>query len=136
MSARTRNHLDTFWELVDEVLNAVLFVLIGLEVLVLSWDHRYLLAGALLIPLLLLTRFVSVAVPVTLLRRFRTFSPGVIKILTWGGLRGGISVAMALSLPPGPQRDIILTVTYAVVVFSIMVQGLTVGRLVASVKGQ
>jgi CPA1 family monovalent cation:H+ antiporter len=136
MSARTRGHLDTFWELADEVLNAVLFVLIGLEVLVLSWNHRYLLAGALLIPLLLLARFVSVAFPVTLLRRFRTFSPGVIKILTWGGLRGGISVAMALSLPPGPHRDIILMVTYVVVVFSIMVQGLTLGRLVASTKGE
>lgn len=134
MSERTRDHLDTFWELVDEVLNAVLFVLIGLEVLVLSWNHSYLLASVLLIPLLLLARFVSVAVPVTLMRQFRTFSPGVIKILTWGGLRGGISVAMALSLPPGRARDIILTITYAVVVFSIMVQGLTVGKLVESVK--
>ncbi|KPJ76637.1 MAG: sodium:proton antiporter [Deltaproteobacteria bacterium SG8_13] len=136
MSERTRDHLDTFWELVDEVLNAVLFVLIGLEVLVLSWNRSYLFASALLIPLPLLARFVSVAVPVTLMRRFRTFSPDVIKILTWGGLRGGISVAMALSLPPGSHRDIILTITYAVVVFSIMVQGLTVGKLVSSAKGR
>jgi CPA1 family monovalent cation:H+ antiporter len=130
MSDQTRENLDTFWELVDEVLNAVLFVLIGLEVLVLTINHEYLVASVIIIPLLLLSRLVSVAVPVTLLRRFRTFSPNVIKILTWGGLRGGISVAMALSLPPGRSRDIILTVTYAVVVFSIIVQGLTVGRLV------
>ena len=135
MSDRTRSHLDTFWELVDEVLNAVLFVLIGLEVLVLSWNQSYLLAGVLLIPLVLLARFVSVGVPVTLMRSSRTFSPHVIKILTWGGLRGGISVAMALSLPPGRHRDIILTITYAVVIFSIMVQGLTVGKLVAHAKG-
>ena len=136
MSERTRSHLDTFWELVDEVLNAVLFVLIGLEVLVLSWNQSYLLAGVLLIPLVLLARFVSVGVPVTLMRVSRTFSPHVIKILTWGGLRGGISVAMALSLPPGRHRDIILTITYAVVIFSIVVQGLTVGRLVAFAKGE
>ncbi|MGB5616202.1 MAG: sodium:proton antiporter [Desulfobacterales bacterium] len=130
MSDRTRSHLDTFWELVDEVLNVVLFVLIGLEVLVLSWNQSYLIASVLMIPLLLLSRFVSVAVPIVIMRRFRTFSPSVIKILTWGGLRGGISVAMALSLPPGRQRDVILTITYAIVVFSIIVQGLTIGKLV------
>jgi len=131
MSDRTRKNLDTFWELVDEVLNVVLFVLIGLEVLVLSWNHSYLIASALLIPLLLLSRFVSVALPIIVMRPFRSFSPNVIKILTWGGLRGGISVAMALSLPPGHHRDIILTITYVVVIFSIVVQGLTVGKLVA-----
>ncbi len=130
MSDRTRSHLDTFWELVDEVLNVVLFVLIGLEVLVLSWNQSYLIASVLMIPLLLLSRFVSVAVPIVIMRRFRTFSPSVIKILTWGGLRGGISVAMALSLPPGRHRDVILTITYAIVVFSIIVQGLTIGKLV------
>ena len=130
MSEQTRENLDTFWELVDEVLNAVLFVLIGLEVLILTLNKQYLIASTIIIPLLLFSRFISVAVPVTLLRRFRTFSPNVIKILTWGGLRGGISVAMALSLPPGRPRDIILTITYAVVVFSIIVQGLTVGKLV------
>lgn len=130
MSDGTRGHLDTFWELVDEVLNVVLFVLIGLEVLVLSWNQSYLIASVLMIPLLLLSRFVSVAVPIVTMRRFRTFSPSVIKILTWGGLRGGISVAMALSLPPGRHRDIILTIAYTIVVFSIIVQGLTIGKLV------
>lgn len=134
MSERTREHLDTFWELMDEVLNVVLFVLIGLEVLVLTLDQSYLVAGMLMIPLLLAIRFVCVALPVKFLSMFRSFSPGVVKILTWGGLRGGISVAMALSLPAGPERDILLTMTYLVVVFSIIVQGLTVGRLVKAIK--
>ncbi len=129
MSDKTREHLDDFWELVDEILNAVLFVLIGLEVLVLSLSARYLTAGMLMIPLLLAVRWVSVGLPVLLMRRFRSFSPHVIKILTWGGLRGGISIALALTLPAGPEREIILTATYCVVVFSILVQGLTIGRL-------
>ncbi|MCP4745418.1 MAG: sodium:proton antiporter [Desulfobacteraceae bacterium] len=132
MSDRTRKNLDMFWELADEVLNVVLFVLIGLEVLAISWNRGSLIASAVLIPLLLLSRFVSVSAPVVILKRFRSFSPNVIKILTWGGLRGGISVAMALSLPPGTYRDTILTITYAIVVFSIVVQGLTVGKLVKS----
>jgi len=130
MSDQVREHLDTFWELVDEVLNAVLFVLIGLEVLVLTFTREYFIAGLLLIPLLLLARFVSVGWPVLILRMFRTFSPDVIKILTWGGLRGGISVALALSLPPGKNREVILAITYMIVVFSIIVQGLTIGKLV------
>ncbi|HEU4520639.1 MAG TPA: sodium:proton antiporter [Thermoanaerobaculia bacterium] len=130
MSDTTREHLDTFWELIDEILNAILFVLIGLEVLILTFTGRYLLAGAALIPLVLLARFVSVAIPLTMLRPFRAFTPGSVRILTWGGLRGGISVALALSIAAGPPRDIILAVTYAVVVFSIVVQGLTVGPLI------
>lgn len=130
MSKKTRRNLDTFWELVDEILNAVLFVLIGLEVLVLTFTREYFVASLLLIPLLLLARFVSVGLPVTILRPFRTFSPHVVKILTWGGLRGGISVALALSLPKGPSRETILAVTYCIVVFSILVQGLTIGKLV------
>jgi len=133
MSERTRRNLDTFCQLVDEVLNVVLFVLIGMEVLAFSWSRLHLTAGLLFFPLLLLSRLVSVSVPVALLRPFRRFSPGVIPILTWGSLRGGISVAMALSLPPGPARDTILTATYIVVVFSILVQGLTVEKLVRSV---
>jgi CPA1 family monovalent cation:H+ antiporter len=135
MSHKTREHLDTFWELVDEVLNAVLFVLIGLEVLILSFRLEYLIASLTMIPVVLLARFVSVGLPVGVMRRYRSFSPHVVKILTWGGLRGGISVALALSLPGGPVRDDIVAVTYAVVVFSILVQGLTIGPLVRRVMG-
>jgi CPA1 family monovalent cation:H+ antiporter len=131
MSETTREHLDSFWELVDEILNAVLFVLIGMEILLLSFRGEYLLATIAIIPAVLLARFISVATPITLLRRYRRFSPRVIEILTWGGLRGGISVALALTLPAGAERDVILFSTYGVVIFSILVQGLTIGRLVA-----
>ena len=129
MSDRTREHLDTFWELMDEVLNAALFVLIGLEVLVLQFTREYLLAGLLMIPVVLIARTISVGVPVNILRLRRDFSPHVVKILVWGGIRGGISVALALSLPAGSSRDIIVAMTYVVVVFSIVVQGLTIGKV-------
>jgi CPA1 family monovalent cation:H+ antiporter len=135
MSDKTREHLDTFWELVDEVLNAVLFVLIGLEVLTLVYDQNYLLAGLFAIPIVLLARFITVGIPITVMRRFRNFSPRAIQILTWGGLRGGISVALALSLPASDIRDALVVVTYVVVIFSILVQGLTIGPLIrASTK--
>ncbi|HEB86489.1 MAG TPA: sodium:proton antiporter [Gammaproteobacteria bacterium] len=130
MSEKTRKHLDMFWELVDEVLNAVLFVLIGMEILVLNFRGEYLLAALVIIPIVLAARYVSVGLPVILLRRFHGFSPHVLEILTWSGLRGGISVALALSLPLGIERDVILAITYSVVVFSILVQGLTIGALV------
>ena len=135
MSDETRRHLDTFWELVDEILNAVLFVLIGLEVMVISFSKAYFLAGILLIPIVVISRFICVGVPVVLLRAVRSFSPHVVKILTWGGLRGGISVALALSLPAGAERDAILLITYIIVVFSIVVQGLTIGKLIEKLKG-
>lgn len=130
MSDKTREHLDNFWVLVDEVLNAVLFVLIGMEVLVLSYQQAYLWAGLLMIPLILLARLVAVWGSVSIMRHYRKFSPMAVSILTWGGLRGGISVALALSLPHGEVRNILLTVTYIVVAFSIIVQGLTIGPLV------
>ena len=130
MSEYTIEHLDTFWELVDEILNAVLFVLIGLELLVLTFIDDYLLASLLMIPIVIVVRFISVGIPVGLLRFKREFSPHVVKILTWGGIRGGISVALALSLPTGAEREIILSLTYVVVIFSIVVQGLTLGKLV------
>jgi CPA1 family monovalent cation:H+ antiporter len=126
MSEHTRQNLDTFWQLADEVLNAVLFLLIGLEVMVLSYNWLS-FAGALLgIFIVLSARLVSVSVPIYILKRFRAFSPHVVKMLTWGGLRGGISIALALSLPAGPERDTLLAITYGVVVFSILVQGLTI----------
>ena len=136
MSDRTIEHLDTFWELIDEILNAVLFVIIGLEVMMISLAGHYLVAGLLAIPLVLTARLVSVGVPIGLMRRFRSFSPGVVTILTWGGLRGGISVAMALSLPEGEPRGVLVTVTYVVVVFSILVQGLTLGRVIRAKAGR
>jgi CPA1 family monovalent cation:H+ antiporter len=130
MSDETRLQLDTFWELVDGVLNAVLFVLIGLEILILTFTKQYLLLSLLIIPFVLTARFISIGIPLTLLRRFRTFSPGAVRILTWGGLRGGISVALALSIPPAPEKTLILIFTYTVVLFSILVQGSTIEKLV------
>ena len=132
MSEKSREHLDTFWELLDEILNAVLFVLIGLEVLVLSFTPALFTAALALIPVVLLARMISVSIPIHLLSLRRAFSPGVIRILTWGGLRGGVSVALALALPMGEPREVILAITYVTVVFSITVQGLTIGRLVKS----
>ena len=132
MSDKTREHLDTFWELIDEILNTVLFVLIGFELLILEFSGKAAVAGLVAIPIVLLARLVCVGTPIQLMKLWRTFTPGAVKILTWGGLRGGISVALALSIPAGPERDLILPVTYTVVVFSILVQGLTIGRLVAA----
>jgi CPA1 family monovalent cation:H+ antiporter len=129
MSDVTRHHLDIFWELVDEILNAVLFVLIGLEVFVVVYTMKHLIASLVAIPIVLLARFVSVGLPLGLLRRVQYFNDNAVKILTWGGLRGGVSVALALSLPAGPERNLIVPITYAVVAFSIIVQGLTIGRV-------
>jgi len=134
MSASTREHLDSFWELIDEILNAVLFLLIGLEVLILVYHTEYFLAALSIIPVVLLSRFISVSVPIQVMKKVREFSPGVTRLMTWGGLRGGISVALALSLPLGTEREAILAVTYAVVIFSILVQGLTLGSLAQHVQ--
>lgn len=129
MSEQTIEHLDSFWELIDEVLNAVLFVLIGLEVLLISFEPAWGWAAALAIPVVLASRLASVSVAALVPWLRREFPPYVIGVLTWGGLRGGISIALALSLPPGPERGALITVTYVVVVFSILVQGLTLPRL-------
>ncbi len=131
MSETTRGHLTNFWTLIDEILNAVLFLLIGLEVVVISTAPGLMWVALIAIPLVLSARFVAVAIPIGLLGLWRDFTKGAIPVLTWGGLRGGISVALALSLPAGAEKDAIVTVCYAVVVFSILVQGLTIGRLVA-----
>jgi CPA1 family monovalent cation:H+ antiporter len=131
MSDHTRERLDGFWELVDELMNALLFVMIGVEVLVLTFSMPALLAGLLLIPLTLAARWIAVSIPLTALKGRHGLPRRAAEILTWAGLRGGISVALALSLPVGPERDLILVVTYVVVAFSIIVQGLTVERVVS-----
>jgi CPA1 family monovalent cation:H+ antiporter len=130
MTEKTREHVDTFWELVDEILNVVLFLLIGLELLVLPIERGWLVAGVLAIPIVLSARWLSVAGIIGPLSWVRAQPKGAIPVLTWGGLRGGISVAMALSLPANYSRSLVLTLTYFVVVFSILVQGLTVGRVI------
>lgn len=133
MSETTRRHVHTFWSLVDEVLNSLLFMLIGFEVVAISGEASLVVAALLAVPLVLASRFVAVAIPITLLGRRRTFTKGAIPTLTWCGLRGGISVALALSLPPSPEREVLVTVCYGVVIFSIIVQGLTMERLVRRV---
>lgn len=129
MSEETRHYVKAFWSMIDEILNAVLFLLIGFEVFAVAFSQPALLAGTGAILLALLGRFIAVAVPITMLKPFRDFSRGVIPIMTWGGLKGGISVALALSLPDSEYKSLILTCTYMVVVFSIIVQGLSVARL-------
>jgi CPA1 family monovalent cation:H+ antiporter len=131
MSQRTREHVDAFWSLVDYVLNAVLFLLIALELFAVPPGIGGLLAGLLAIPIALAGRAVAVAIPVTAMRLRQPFMRGIIPILTWSGLRGGISVALVLSLPPLPGKEYLLAATYAVVVFSILVQGVTMRRLLA-----
>ena len=129
MTPTSRERLDIFWELLDEILNAVLFVMIGLELLRLQFNVTYVWAAAFAIPAVLAARFLSVGLAAFVPGLRKDFPPYVVGILTWGGLRGGISVALALSLPSGPHRPAIITVTYVVVLFSILVQGLTLSRL-------
>lgn len=131
MSERTARTLDTVWTFLDETLNAVLFLLIGIEVLAIDYSHRsYLVAAALLIPGVLGARLIGVALPLGLVRNRVELGPGAVGVLTWGGLKGGISIALAMKTPDFPGRNAMLTVTYAIVVFSILVQGLTVGPLI------
>jgi len=125
LSEETRRNLETFWELIEGILNAVLFVLIGLEILAMTFRAAYLWATVLAIPAVLFSRFVSVAVPASILRLFRELPPRAVRFLTWGGLKGGLAIAMALSLPSGGSRSLLLAVTYGVVVFSVLVQGST-----------
>jgi len=129
MSDKTIERLYGFWELVDETLNAALFVLIGLEVLLIAFEPAWGWAAVLAIPVVLAARLASVSLAAVLPWLRREFPPRVIGLLTWGGLRGGISIALALSLPAAPERSALITVTYVVVVFSILVQGLTLARL-------
>ena len=129
MSEETRKYVEAFWQMIDEILNAVLFLLIGFEVFAVALTFDTFTAGVMAIGLALVARLAAVAVPILLLRPFKDFSPGVIPIMTWGGLKGGISVALALSLPDSEWKPVILAATYIVVIFSIIVQGLTVAPL-------
>lgn len=133
MSDISRDYLGKFWDLLDEIFNAVLFLLIGLEMLVIKIDKVVMIVGAIMIILVLLARYLSVIFPVLLLRLRIKFEKNAVLILTWGGLRGGISVALALSLPQAMHRDEFVLITYMIVVFSIIVQGLTIGKLARKV---
>ncbi|MGE3849369.1 MAG: cation:proton antiporter [Gammaproteobacteria bacterium] len=135
MSDATRHHLDLFWELLDEILNAVLFVLIGLEVIVVQFPEGIAMAAPIAIATTVAARGLTVGLPVGLWHRALRLPAGAGQVLTWGGLRGGISVALALSLPLGPERDTLLALTYCVVVFSILAQGLTIGQVVRRAVG-
>lgn len=130
MSEITEQYVDKFWELVDILLNTILFVMIGMEILVLTFDMEYILAGILAIPLLLLARYLSLMLPIKFYAKKLDFVPNTNLIMTWGGLRGGISIALALSLSQEMHRDLFLVITYIVVVFSIIGQGLTVGKVI------
>lgn len=132
-SSNTHTYVDKFWELIDVLLNAILFVLIGLELLVISMDVTYLIFGLIAIPITLFARYIALSGPVAIFKKKLDFIPKTNLIMTWGGIRGGISIALALSLEPQMERELFLTVTYVIVVFSIIVQGLTIGPLVKRV---
>jgi len=130
MSETTRHYVDMFWELIDEILNALLFVLIGMQALIVPFTSRMILAGVVAYVIALAARLLTVGAPIAFLRRAAGLPRGSWLVLTWGGLRGGISVALALSLPSGDAREVILAMTYLVVMASIFGQGLTIGRIV------
>jgi len=133
MSPITKDYLDKFWELNDEILNAILFLFIGFNLLVVKDLNNYWLPGIACIIVVLFSRYISIWLPTKFIRFREKFSKGTIKILVWGGLRGGVSIALALSISDGPYKDVIIAITYFVVVFSIVVQGLTIGKLASKV---
>jgi CPA1 family monovalent cation:H+ antiporter len=135
MSQRTQAQLDGFWTVVDQMLSAVLFMLVGLEMLLIAHDRWHILLGALAVPVVLFARWASVTTCLAAIRRWCRLDAGTVTVLTWGGLRGGISIALALSLPPGAPRETIVTSTYIVVAFSVLGQGLTLSRLARAVIG-
>lgn len=134
MSETTERYVDKFWELIDILLNAILFVMIGMEMLVLVIDGDYVFAGLIAVPVILACRYLSLLIPINFFKKKLDFVPNTNLIMTWGGLRGGISIALALGLTNEMHRDLFLVITYIVVIFSIIVQGLTVGKLVEKLK--
>jgi CPA1 family monovalent cation:H+ antiporter len=133
MSEQTQQYLETFWQLIDEILNSLLFLLIGLEILAIKETGAYLVLGLLGIACVLIGRCISVLIPIRIMNFVVSFPKGTITLLTWGGLRGALSIAMAFLLPQGHERTLILTTTYIVVIFSILVQGLTFGLLLRKI---
>lgn len=129
MSATTKDYLNKFWELIDEILNAILFLFIGFELLIIPNITNYWVMGGISIMVVLFARFISIYIPVKVIPFRNKFSKGTIKVLVWGGLRGGVSIALALSIDEGPHKPVILAITYFIVVFSIIVQGLSVGKV-------
>jgi len=135
MSDETADYIDKFWELVDEILNAVLFVLIGLELIILDLNPTVIVIGQITIFIALGARYISLVIPSLLIRFKEKIEGSTLKILTWGGLRGGISIALALSLTETQGKSIWLTITYIVVCFAILVQGLTIGKVSKKLLG-
>lgn len=134
MSAETKDYLDKFWELIDEIMNAILFLLMGFELLIIKDLNHYYAAGLIAIAVVLLARFIAIWLPTKIVPFKQKFTKDVIKILVWGGLRGGVSIALALSVENGPYKEVIVATTYIVVVFSIIVQGLTIGKMAQKSK--
>ena len=134
MSEVTETYVDKFWELIDILLNTILFVLIGMEMLVITFKSTYVFAGLIAVPVVLLCRYISLLFPIKFFEKRLNFVPKTNLIMTWGGLRGGISIALALGLTAEMERDLFLVITYVVVIFSILVQGLTVGNLVKKIE--
>jgi CPA1 family monovalent cation:H+ antiporter len=134
MSKITETYVDKFWELIDVFLNTILFVLIGMEMLILTFKTGYIIAGLIAIPVVLICRYLSLWMPIKFFAKRLQFVPKTNLIMTWGGLRGGISIALALSLTDAMERELFLVITYIIVLFSIIVQGLTVEAVVRKYK--
>ena len=129
MKSETQDYLIKFWELIDEIMNAVLFLFIGFELLLIKDLNEYLVAGGICIMIVLLARWVAIFIPTKFMAFKYRFSPQTVKVLVWGGIRGGVSIALALSIPVNEYSQIIISITYCVVVFSIIVQGLTIAKV-------
>ena len=134
LSEEGEEYLVKFWQVIDEILNALLFLLIGLEAIAIWRDNRVMALATATIPIVLAARFIAVGMPLFLVKRIQNLGPAAVPLLWWGGLRGGISIALALSIPRGPGQEFILAATYACVIFSVLVQGSTIGRLARRYK--